>query len=153
MVAPPPPLPSNGNHNEQICSQDKEEKIPELAEDRTEISRCQLLKRQRNLFDLVALCDLPVDRYAGECWILEEYFVDHHDDYLVSVLSSLTRSLPLPLCALHVSSFVHTVNTANTLLLYSLSPSFLLALWPADRGAQWAEIDRKLEQISEQIIK
>ncbi|XP_026850509.1 probable dual specificity protein kinase madd-3 isoform X8 [Drosophila persimilis] len=41
-----------------------------------------MLKRQRNHFDLVALCDMPVDRYAGDNWIVEEYFVDHTDDYL-----------------------------------------------------------------------
>lgn len=146
MVAPPPPaLHSNGHQKGQSCSEGKE-KIPELAEDRTEISRCLLLKRQRNLFDLVALCDLPVDRYAGDSWILEEYFVDHQDDYLVSVLSSLTvilsRSLwfSLPLCALHVSSFVHTVNTANTLAVLPLFGS--LSLWPADRCAQWDETDK-----------
>ncbi|TDG52423.1 hypothetical protein AWZ03_001253 [Drosophila navojoa] len=48
------------------------------------VSRCRLLKRQRNLFDLAALCDMPVDRYTGDSWILDEYFVDHTDDYLVS---------------------------------------------------------------------
>lgn len=132
MVAPPPPLHSNGHQKGQSCSEGKE-KIPELAEDRTEISRCLLLKRQRNLFDLVALCDLPVDRYAGDSWILEEYYVDHQDDYLVSVLSSLAVMLPLslwfslPLCALHVSSFVHTVNTANTLAVRPLFGSLSLA--------------------------
>lgn len=96
MVAPPPPLHSNGHQKGQSCSEGKE-KIPELAEDRTEISRCLLLKRQRNLFDLVALCDLPVDRYSGDSWILEEYFIDHQDDYLVSVLSSLIVILSRPL--------------------------------------------------------
>lgn len=48
------------------------------------ITRCLLLKRQRNHFDLVALSDMPVDKYAGDNWIIEEYFVDHNDDYLVS---------------------------------------------------------------------
>ncbi|KRF83549.1 uncharacterized protein Dvir_GJ24404 [Drosophila virilis] len=66
---------SNGNNNGDNR---------EAAIDRPQVSRCQLLKRQRNLFDLVALCDMPVDRYAGDNWILEEYFVDHNDDYLVS---------------------------------------------------------------------
>lgn len=138
MVAPPPPLHSNGHQKGQSCSEGKE-KIPELAEDRTEISRCLLLKRQRNLFDLVALCDLPVDRYAGDSWILEEYFIDHQDDYLVSVLSSLWFSLPL--CALHVSSFVHTVNTANTLAVLSLLRSLSLASWSlCTVGRDWQKL-------------
>ncbi|XP_020810645.1 uncharacterized protein LOC110185964 [Drosophila serrata] len=46
------------------------------------ITRCLLLKRQRNHFDLVAICDMPCDKYAGDNWIVEEYFVDHNDDYL-----------------------------------------------------------------------
>jgi len=25
-----------------------------------------------------------VDKYAGDNWIVDEYFVDHNDDYLVS---------------------------------------------------------------------
>lgn len=132
MVAPPPPLHSNGHQKGQICSEGKE-KIPELAEDRTEISRCLLLKRQRNLFDLVALCDLPVDRYAGDSWILEEYFVDHRDDYLVSVLSSLTVILSrspsgfLSLYVLYMSPPSFTLLTLPTLLLYSLSLALSLS--------------------------
>lgn len=97
--------------------------MPELAVDRTVISRCLLLKRQRNLFDLVALCDLPVDRYAGECWILEEYFVDHHDDYLVSVLFSLTLSLNLSLYVLYMSPPSITLLTLPTLSCCTLSLS------------------------------
>lgn len=34
------------------------------------ITRCLLLKRQRNHFDLVALSDMPVDKYAGDNWII-----------------------------------------------------------------------------------
>lgn len=143
MVAPPPPLHSNGHQKGQSGSEGKE-KIPELAEDRTEISRCLLLKRQRNLFDLVALCDLPVDRYAGDSWILEEYFIDHQDDYLVSVLSSLTVILSRPLSGflslyvLYMSPPSFTLLTQPTLFCFTL----FLSLWPADRCAQWAETDK-----------
>ncbi|KAL7726897.1 hypothetical protein ACLKA6_000905 [Drosophila palustris] len=62
----------------------------EDVEDRAEISRCLLLKRQRNLFDLVALCDIPTDRYVGENWIIDEYFIDHRDDYLVTLALRMT---------------------------------------------------------------
>lgn len=134
MVAPPPPLHSNGHQKGQSCSEGKE-KIPELAEDRTEISRCLLLKRQRNLFDLVALCDLPVDRYAGDSWILEEYFIDHQNDYLVSVLSSLTVILSRPLSlsgflslyVLYMSPPSFTLLTQPTLFCFTLSLSLSLA--------------------------
>lgn len=54
-------------------------------EERVAVTRCLLMKRQRNHFDLVALCDMPVDKYEGDNWIVEEYFVDHTDDYLVSL--------------------------------------------------------------------
>ncbi|KAM8703060.1 hypothetical protein ACLKA7_005404 [Drosophila subpalustris] len=67
--------------------------IENVEDNRAEISRCLLLKRQRNLFDLVALCDIPTDRYVGDNWIIDEYFIDHSDDYLVSEqLSKLLMS-------------------------------------------------------------
>jgi len=63
--------------------QEEEEGFPGDGES-VAITRCLMLKRQRNHFDLVALCDMPVDKYAGDNWIVDEYFVDHNDDYLVS---------------------------------------------------------------------
>lgn len=53
-----------------------------------ELSRAQkdpMRHSLRNNLDLVIECDFLFRKFCGD-WILDEYFVDHNDDYLVSFL-------------------------------------------------------------------
>lgn len=70
-----PPL----NHSEQ--------EVPhQLSEEERSLSpwrRIYPQLRYRNLFDLVLKCEFKFERFVGD-WIVDEYFIDHTDDYLVS---------------------------------------------------------------------
>nr|DAA04396.1 TPA_inf: HDC16114 [Drosophila melanogaster] len=98
------------------------------------ITRCLLLKRQRNHFDLVALSDMPVDKYAGDNWIIEEYFVDHNDDYLLILLSRRCarsfirrKSIYLPFAPWPLENYKYTRRRKSA--LFSSAASFRLRIF------------------------
>ena len=45
---------------------------------------CLISARERNNLDLIAQCDMQFSKYSDD-WIVNEYFIDHDCDFLVSV--------------------------------------------------------------------